>query len=632
MPVIIIGGEKPETPDPALEQMIQEEFENVKSSFYRPPVSGPEILYEDSNIGMNTAHINFMNLIVSIYPRFLKEVSEGLDINKALRGIFSHEIGHYKFHPADISMQLYLSFMASNIYKEFARNIYALYTDFQDNLLIHNNDFNREDIGEFLKGMNKIGTGSINDAISSAYNDKLNLGLNFDFSKYSDEDKKKVLTAIDELKKVIIRHVDVSSTMDYQIQYSQLIRFGDAIKPLIEMDMQKQKQNQSGSGDSGDPSQNGDPNGSGQGTGPKLLTKEDFENLPSDVRQKLEEEMKKLIKNLPKELYDKLKEHYLGKNKVDKHGMGIGLGTTDTEEAEKGNIEDYMNAAKVYGYYIRPKRILGVSSVKINFGRKDFKPSDNPLGIDMRFSGGKILPGLAKTVRTEIIPFPKTNDFTPRAVIYKDASGSMLNPIHDWCFGTIAGTIIGLSYLRSGSEVGVVLFDSSSDELEFSRDEYSVVKKICSYKGGGTVVNIERLIKDLDNNTGFLPFDRKLDPEELKNNPFFKKYIEMMKNDPRYTQKQARITGMDRLKKESTTDFYIITDGGIANVDELVAFFGDNPGYRPTILHCGGFSINVSGYDQKTNGVYNGISIFKADNDKDMIQIAKDSLKKNLLS
>lgn len=432
-----------------------------------------------------------------------------------------------------------------------------------------------------------------------------------------------------------IRIADPESKTGLQYQYSQLRRFGDAIKPFLDqLDKMPRsgsccKKGKPGKGKpcKGQPGQGqpgeGEP-GSQRGEvqrhvsdGPgQLLTRKLIDGLPVDVKGEVEEGVKQMIKHLPKQTYDEIRKHYLGKDPSENKGggSGIGTGTADITEADDTTVRYYRDAAKGYGIYVRPKRSRTIGKTKIEFGKKDFKPQDGAMGIDVRFAGGRVLPGLAKVPRHERIPYPANKDVVPNLVIYKDVSGSMPNPKHEKCYSTIAGAIYALSYRRSGAGVGVVLFDSDSAGVVTSLDENILLRELCSYRGGGTAVDMDRLKEDLEKAGKELPRSD-ITPEEARDNPLFRQYL----------RKEAKLK---MHTAEGMTDFVIITDGGIANIGELIGFFGENPEYRPTIIHTGDFSLELPGYDGKTNGVYGGVTVKKAATKDDIIALAREGVKK----
>jgi len=587
-----------------LEERLIELFEDVKDSFYRPPITGPELIWDKKLFdGEGTAFLHWLKLNIGLNVPFLEELSQKKDLDKIARGLFTHEFGHYHLHPYDFSMQLYLSFQAEKTFKEIADIIYPLYTDFENNCLIIDNDLKySEDLKETLRATWDLPNKSpIDAAIFTAYNKLIDLGLDIDLSKYENKDK--IETAAKELEQILI-----TKSQDYGLQYSQMLRFGQAIEPLIDAQTRAICILL----------------GLATGGGSAIIKPNDVQGLPPDMKTKIDEEMRKILKALPKQLYDEIKKHFTGKEqKADpSKGKGIGTGKVDISLADQKTVDYYKEAIRAFGLYIRPKRTLSISTVNIPAGKDDFKPSDSTVGIDMRFSGGKILPGLTKRTRQEKIPFPATKEVIPGLILYKDASGSMMDPRQAKCYGTIAGGMFATSYLKSRAPVGVVLFDSESSEVFYSMKEDELLARICGYKGGGTTIDMDQLKKDLESKPEFMPLDKDIDPEEIKRNPFFRKYL----------QKNARITGLDRLKKGHLTDFVIITDGGISNIDELIYFFNENPEYRPTILHTSGFKMQIPGYDGKTSGVYEGITVLKADTREDIVEITKKTLKKNLLS
>ena len=74
-----------------------------------------------------------------------------------------------------------------------------------------------------------------------------------------------------------------------------------------------------------------------------------------------------------------------------------------------------------------------------------------------------------------------------------------------------------------------------------------------------------------------------------------------------------------------------MTDGGIANLGELLTFFYDHPECRPTIIHTSGFSLALPGYDQETNGTYGGITVYRAHRGEDIVTFTRKAVRQNLL-
>ncbi|MFC1697778.1 hypothetical protein ACFL1H_05570 [Nanoarchaeota archaeon] len=603
-----------------IEDTIKECYELVSDAYSRPNLKGPRIVKEDKKYE-ETAFLDWINHEIGINTNFIEKLSKIKPMENIIKGLFSHEFGHYFYHPFDLSMHLYLSHQAEKAFDndkmQLSDIIFPLFTDFMNNVIVTYNGLLKDELKDTMEAhYETCDKGAVWTAMFGAYKELIDLDVELDYSKFSDEKTKQIEDTIKKLTyddkgnpRFSFRQVNVSDTTDFGTQNAMMMRFYEAIAPLIDIKYIKC--------------------GIGMGkSGANIKIKpEDLKGLSSGEKEQVEEAMRKLAKNLPKDIYDEIKKKYSDDkdniNKDPDQSYGIGSGEADLSIANKDTIDYYRELAKAFGIYVRPKRTLSVSSINIPFGKKEFKPSDSPLNIDMRFSGGKTLPGLTKVAKKEQIPYPSTREVIPRLILYKDASGSMPIPSQRKCYGTLAGTIFVLSYLRSNAPVGIALFDSESSEVLYSANEDDLLEVLCGYKGGGTEVDIEKLKKDLKDNPGLnIPIDKNMDVEEMKRHPLFRNYL----------KKVAKITGFNKLKYEQMTDFVIISDGGIGNIGDLVTFFKANENYRPTIIHTSSMNLDVPGYNQKTSGFYEGITIYRALTREDVINMTKESIENNLLS
>lgn len=587
-----------------IEETIKEKFEEVKNEYYRPPIDGPTIIKNEDHL-KSTAFLDWLTNSVGINVSFIEKLSKHENIETIIEGLFTHEFGHYVLHPRNLTTQIYLSYQAEKAFKEKAEIVYGLFTDFENNVLICREDVKAESLKRTLKATYQEAKNSaLWNALILAYKNLINLDVEVNIKGFSKDIQKKIEETANELEQIII-----TSDENYRIQFSQLMRFGNAINPLLEIEN----------------------NGASmflflylQLSGAnKLITKREIDDIPLEERIKIEGALKNLLKSLPKETYEEMKKHFLDEDNEDKRTdkkINIGVGSEDVVLADKKTIEYYRDAAKEFGIYIKPRRTKGVSATPINFGKEDFRPDRGVNGIELTYSGGKIIPGLTKIKKKEKVPYLTSIESLPTLLIYKDASGSMVDPSKKKCYATIAGTIFLLSYLRSGANVGISLFDSSATDVFYSRKEEELLTLLCGYKGGGTKIDIEKLKKDLEKKKEKIHLDSRI-IEDVKNNPLFRKYL----------KKSCNIS-VSNLQKEKYIDLVIITDGGISNINDLIKFMKDNPNYRPTIIHTSDFEIEIKGYDQKTSGVYEGISILKGTKKEDIIDLAKQMIKRNLLS
>lgn len=88
--------------------------------------------------------------------------------------------------------------------------------------------------------------------------------------------------------------------------------------------------------------------------------------------------------------------------------------------------------------------------------------------------------------------------------LYVDCSGSMPNPQYATSFLTLAGAIIALSALRTGSRVQATLWSGKHDYQttnEFIRNEHDILKILTGYIGGATAFPIHLLRDTFANRT-----------------------------------------------------------------------------------------------------------------------------------
>jgi len=82
-----------------------------------------------------------------------------------------------------------------------------------------------------------------------------------------------------------------------------------------------------------------------------------------------------------------------------------------------------------------------------------------------------------------------------------DCSGSMHNPAHALSYPVLAGAIIALSAVRSGSKVMVALSGEPGETVTtggFVRDEWLILRTLTGYLGTGTTFGIHRLAETFD--------------------------------------------------------------------------------------------------------------------------------------
>ncbi|MBK6638581.1 MAG: VWA domain-containing protein [Rhodocyclaceae bacterium] len=88
--------------------------------------------------------------------------------------------------------------------------------------------------------------------------------------------------------------------------------------------------------------------------------------------------------------------------------------------------------------------------------------------------------------------------------LYVDSSGSMPNPQHQTSFLSLAGAIIALSALRSGSAVQVTLWSGKNEFMHtsgFIRNDTEILRVLTGFYGGATCFPIHRLRETYEKRT-----------------------------------------------------------------------------------------------------------------------------------
>ncbi|AEA47856.1 VWA domain-containing protein [Archaeoglobus veneficus] len=183
----------------------------------------------------------------------------------------------------------------------------------------------------------------------------------------------------------------------------------------------------------------------------------------------------------------------------------------------RADVEWYRHKASRYVVYIESSARTGslYPNELVDFSLDDAIDFYSPIE-----SYGKIIPGIAKKYEAE--EFEGQSSEARNAVIIIDSSGSMKNP-QKCSYAVLGAFAIARSYMDMGGKVGVINFSGRSIEVPPSRGN-DVYEALAVYQGGGTRLDVEKL----------------------------KSYVE------KYDCAEC--------------DFILITDAGIENIEEAVAY------------------------------------------------------------
>lgn len=124
-------------------------------------------------------------------------------------------------------------------------------------------------------------------------------------------------------------------------------------------------------------------------------------------------------------------------------------------------------------------------------------PLDDIDWLQSLIASPRPIPGVTTVRRVEGISPGRERQRTPVDLdVYVDSSGSMPDPTQRISYLALAGAIVALSALRSGSRVQVTLWSGKPQVIDtagFVRDEDRILRVLTGYFGGATCFPIHRL-------------------------------------------------------------------------------------------------------------------------------------------
>jgi hypothetical protein len=173
-----------------------------------------------------------------------------------------------------------------------------------------------------------------------------------------------------------------------------------------------------------------------------------------------------------------------------KESAGISPGKKSLlKDMQRPDIGWYKTRAKRYVIYIEAFSKRGHL---YPHELKDFELDDGMDTYSPVESYGKILPGLAKKYSLE--EFEGHGElFLRDIVIIVDSSGSMRHPDREISYAVLGAFSVARNYLEHGSNVGVINFSDRNLELKPTSDRDKVYEMLKTYQGGGTTLHIDQL-------------------------------------------------------------------------------------------------------------------------------------------
>jgi len=542
-----------------LQELVSEAWKEVLKRFNSPMLTAEPIAVDDEI--NTTAHFDFKDNSIKYNPEFVHTlVNLGLDAKTALIGLWTHEVSHYVDNPHDIARLLVQSEAVDSYFsKEDADIKHALlnlYLDSACNL----ERMRRERDGKELRAMNKAltkdtKTSEVFKLLSHFYADRCQ------FYKEDSEPSADFKQRIEKLRKV--------DFFNEELEGAYIAQFGEIILDMLKKEKEKYK------GQSG-------KSGSGQGGKGSLTPIDDsFDDKLKDVSDsQLEDALNKIARDKGLNHYERIKRFLkkktgkeLGKFRADPRKSTI-AGLESSDITWNNDLIDYYKRKSIGRVYIHKKPLIIDSYEAYPFDSNKFSVSDEFAKLNP-FSTPKIMPGITQKHKMHD-GMRKDKKFTyPDLFISLDSSGSMRDP-RSLSQAVLAGFMLAVNYHRNDSRVGVMNFSADSAILFPTRQIDDVYSMLCAYWGGGTVYDTEKIddfiktmkIKgelekiglkgvQISNEKDYKSLLARLDPETRK----------------RFEKKELYVTPKKAKEQYEKIDHVMITDGGIANIEEVVNYF-----------------------------------------------------------
>lgn len=550
-----------------LEKLLQESWDEILARYHHPLIRERPVLQwaTEKEKAMDDAGFerekNVSCILLSTHKTIIAEdtlqlVLKYIRPEVALRGLITHEIGHYCEFPRDLATFLFLEQVAiSNFGKDIGKSVLGKYLDMVEDTENLRSSTRKDELSQFYQALSSYFRDSIaeeSDGQLMARTKPNRLMLSY-YQKILSQDFG--LPLEDELKKKLeeLKSVDFSSQTEYGHSLS-LIAFGNIFKSILFSNKGNNPFEFSGS-----------------------IELEEFSN------DQLQEALNKIAKNHSKLKYDEIKSHLKAvigdkaqgifrKNEHKLPGMNDSLISFNDNE-----IEYYERMASINGVYIARKPL--VVDIRDPYPERcsEFSFGDPIEKLNPFSSGGRVLPAITKKFEDGYGIRQDKKYSIPDAVIILDSSGSMTHPAYG-SYAVLAGFILAMNYYKNGKKVGVMNFSTDIFAIEPTRDIDSVYSALCAYYGGGTVLNINKVkeyflilsrSKEMDKQNG--PRD-KVKGLSLKGKGIFNEVIDS-KLEKKVIEVYNRI------------DNFIISDGGIGNIAEMVGYLNSIAKYtRNTIF------------------------------------------------
>jgi len=404
---------------------IEKIFQEARKDLYYPPL----------RFELAEVHSIEMDFKAGKYTILVNEKILDSFSDRAIKGLFHHELNHWVKHPYDLKTMI----MEQNEIEDESYERANLIRNLYDDVVVTLDLVINKCLDEILQFYKEFSPQSQLDSLLRAFYGDVT-GMNFNPGHLRDDLRER----IEKLQKI-----DFLDTSRMRVKRN-IKEFAEIVKDLIE----------------------------GYRVPSSFFGIEDFP----------EEYVEKAILEIAEE--SDLNDFRKMSDTVGRW-IGIAKGDKLSYYFEKPDISWYLSRASRYAVYIKP---LAEKGSLYPDEIQDFELDDSVDAYSAVDSYGKILPGIAKKFTMREFEGYSENP-VPDAVIIIDSSGSMRNPDSEVSHAVIGAFAIARNYLENGARVGVINFSGKNIELRPTRDAKTIYETLKIYQGHGTTLHVDELVK-----------------------------------------------------------------------------------------------------------------------------------------
>jgi hypothetical protein len=551
-------------------------WERVRGWYHFPALKEPKVV-EKLDGG---ACYDFRHRETLVDSGFISELREKGSISeeKALEGVFAHEIGHYMVFPRDLGTLILAAKMIDDFFDkrdvEIKGFILQTYADMAN------------DTSSVLEEQRTSAILDMRKACQETLDDPVNKNVRAVMLAYLHHQAQRPFELDEELKQYKERMLEIDFlNPDVNKMRIGIWTFGNIIIDMIEKYADK-------------------------GSCGRIILVLDhgdsdiFKQLKEATPDEIKEALRDIAFKITKKEWEKVKEWVKGHGgKVVKLPGIKSIGTSEGElPVDKEVLEYYKQLSIKYPLIVTKKLLDTDSSTRSWSETKKWRAGDDPNLALPNTSGGLFLPGVTRSIRINERPMRTTDYRIPHLLVVIDSSGSMPEPKEQKSHAVIGGYCAARSYHLHGSSIGVINFSGKSFYLPYTRELDEALGAISAYQGGGTVADVEMIRKMLG-------------PEMAE---LYAKNPELgLRRLPREAvKKEISISVPDSVFSAESIDLMMFTDGGIYNLDEVLDLFEEKSELnRATIVLAHGFGQDLA------ERMDSRINIVRVEDEKDIPSI-----------